>query len=169
MSFSINEIRTLSCKAAVGAGFPPAQSDSFGRAAVWHLAQGGAGADVLAALDDPADSPILRLHLLPDDILRARALAGPDMTLSLQPGDEALAPSYARLAGIGFATCQVTRAKNAPPRLNLRLGPDAAHLPARVEVSPEVLSTLKELAARGLVPATQGARGGAGAGDIDND
>lgn len=170
MSRSVNEIEVLARKAALGAGFPPAQADSFGRAAAQHLALGGAGQALLDALDDPANSPVLRLHLLPEDIRRAVPLTGAELALSLQAGDEAMAPAYARLAGMTVAQSTVDLSGDIP-KLRLEIDPDSnpSPLPARLDLEDEVYAALAKYAARTLVPASDASRAGAGAGDIDND
>ena len=169
MSRSVNEIEVLARKAASGAGFPPAQADSFGRAAAWHLALDGDSGALTEALADRNDSPVLRLHLLPEDIRRALDLSGPDVVLSLQTGDEALAPAYARLAGVTILTCEVLE-QGSIPRLHLSTTDGANRsLPGRLTLDMETYRTLADLAARTLVPASDASRAGAGAGDIDND
>lgn len=169
MMRSVNEVEVLARKAALGAGFPPAQAESFGRAAAHHLALEGDPEALTRALD-AAGGPILRLHLLPEDIRRALPLAGPDMVLSLQPGDAALAPAYARLCGHAIAGCHVVEEAGIP-RLHLSIAPDAlaSSLPARLTLQGDVYDALAASAARTLVPASDASRSGAGAGDIDND
>jgi hypothetical protein len=173
MSFSTNEIASLAQKAARGAGFPPAQSEHFGRAAVHHLGAEGPIEALIEALADPADSPILRLPLLMEDVLRALPLAGPQITLTLQQGDAALVQSYARLLPIHLTHCTVLTDEDRHPRLVLT----ADHtrrgkrpLPLRIKAPPALVATLSQLASRTYVPASPVSRTtGAGAGNIDND
>lgn len=173
MSYSINEIQTLAQKAARGAGFPPAQAESFGRAAVVHLATGGAAQPLLDALRNPNDSPVIRLPLLMDDVLRAARVLGEGITLSLQAGDGDLAPSYTRMLPIEVRDIHVEHVPDAPARLHVRA--DARiratpKLPARIMVPAELIEKLTDLAARTYVPATDASRqSGAGAGLNDND
>lgn len=173
MSYSANEIAALAQRAARGAGFPPHQAQVFGAAAVQFLAGGGEPQVLLDALSDPGDSPILRLPLLVEDIRRAVDLAGPRITLTLQSGDEALAPAYARLAGLHIAHAELGQSEDGLPRLLLETDPDrdgAATLPPRIAVEPPLVDRLSSLAARTYVPASDSSRSaGAGAGDIDND
>lgn len=173
MSYSANEVSSLAQKAARGAGFPPGQAETFGRAAARHLASGGEADALTRALADPADSPILRLPLLLDDILRALEATGPTITLTLQPGDEALAESYARLLPLRYTRCTVTREDDGLPRLTLTADPGAAErplLPPRIPAPADLVDALGLLAAQTYVPASDASRSaGAGAGDIDND
>ncbi|WP_300435971.1 hypothetical protein [uncultured Mameliella sp.] len=173
MSYSANEIAALAQKAARGAGFPPQQAQVFGAATVQFLAGGGEAQALLDALADPADSPILRLPLLVEDIQRAVGLAGPQITLTLQPGDEALAPAYARLAAVPITRTEVGQSEDGLPQLCLETDPNrdrAAPLPPRIEASAPLVDHLSILAARTYVPASDSSRSaGAGAGDIDND
>ncbi|SNT00032.1 DUF3726 domain-containing protein [Antarctobacter heliothermus] len=173
MSFSANEIASLAQKAARGAGFPPRQAEVFGAATVHHLAGGGAPTALLHALADPTDSPILRLPLLAEDILRALTLSGPEITLTLQPGDEALALAYTALMHIHIERAAVDQPEGAPPRLVLCADLDTssrARLPARIDAPADLIEHLSGLAAKTHVAATGESRdAGAGAGNIDND
>ena len=173
MTRSVNEIESLARKAATGAGFPPAQAESFGRAAVLHLASGGAAEALTDALGDPADSPILRLPLLVEDLWRALALAGPEVALSLQPGDESLAPAYARLLPVALRAVRVVRQPDGPARIEITAIPDKRHrpdLPARIEAPDALVERLTRLAERTYGSATENSRtSGAGAGNIDTD
>ncbi len=173
MSYSANEISALARKAAVGAGFPHGQADQFGQAVAVHLGAGRAPEAVLAALDDPEDSPILRLPLLMDDVLRAVALTGSDVSLTLHPGDDALALAYARLLPVRLVECRVEQRDGAQPRLAVLADPETPSrpaLPPRIAVPDALHARLGTLAARTYVPASAGSRqAGAGAGDIDND
>src|SRR6056297_3046447 len=173
MSYSANEIMTLAQKAARGAGFPPAQAVLFGRATVQHLATGGEIGALTGALASQTNSPILRLPLVMQDILRALPPAGPEITLTLHPDDVALAESYARLLPLRLKACTVTRQAGHPPRLSIT-GSIAqrtrATLPARIEAPEPLIESLSRLAAETYVPASAASRSvGAGAGDIDND
>ncbi|MDD9729832.1 hypothetical protein PVW46_07920 [Mameliella sp. AT18] len=173
MSYSANEIATLAQKAARGAGFPPHQAQVFGAATVEFLASGGEAQALLDALSDPDDSPILRLPLLVEDIQRAVDLAGPEITLTLQPGDEALAPAYARLTALHITRAELGQSEDGLPRLCLDTAPvqgAAPTLPPRIAADPALIDRLSTLAALTYVPATDSSRSaGAGAGDIDND
>lgn len=172
MSYSANEIAGLSQKAARGAGFPPGQAEIFGRAAAVHLGSGGAPEALTAALARPGDSPILRLPLMMDDILRGLALAGPTITLTLQKGDEALAPAYARLLQIRLSECRIAAKGDGLPQISLTGDPSTRQklaLPPRISASTELIDKLTRLAAATYVPASAASRAGAGAGNIDND
>jgi hypothetical protein len=173
MSYSVNEIANLAQKAARGAGFPPAQADLFGRAAAQHLGAGGAPGDLTEALADPADSPILRLPLLLDDIQRVLPLAGPDLILSLQPGDTGLVKSYVCLLPLRLSACEVMQNADGPPRVSLSIAPGrrtTQSAPLRIEAPWSIVDMLNKLAAETYVPATDDSRAaGAGAGNIDND
>ena len=173
MTRSANEIEALARKAATGAGFPPAQAEIFGRAAVLHLARGDDAEALTDALRDSADSPILRLPLVVEDLARAIAMAGPTVSLTLQRGDEALAPAYARLLPMALRAVCVTPQPDGPARLEIEA--DTARraspgLPPRIEAPDALMRRLGELAARTHVPASEASRrAGAGAGNIDND
>lgn len=170
---SANEVAGLAQKAATGAGFPPSQAETFGRAVAVHLGAGRAALAVSTALDDPLDSPVLRLPLLMDDVLRAVALTGGEIALTLHPGDEALALAYARLLPMRLVTCQVTSCEGASSRLVIEGDPSVPAkpvLPPRIALPAELQTFLEGLAARTYVPATEASRtAGAGAGNIDND
>ncbi|MDA7426184.1 hypothetical protein [Thalassococcus lentus] len=174
MTHSATEIAALAQKAARGAGFPAAQAEHFGRVAALHLGAGRDEAALLDALQDPSDSAILRLPLLMDDVLRAVALAGKDVSLSLHPGDEHLVLSYARWLPMRLTACAV-RPETDSHQARLELSADPAvparpALPARISASPDLMETMGALAAKTYVPATEASRSaGAGAGDIDND
>ncbi len=172
MSFSANELASLAHKAAVGAGFPPSQAETFGRAATLYLGDGHGAEALVGVLDDAADSPVLRLPLLMDDILRAIALLGPEVTLSLHPGDVDLASSYARLLPLQITSLDVDIPEEGQPRMHLVTDParPTQHpLPPRITAPEPLVSTWQDLAARTYVPATAASRAGAGAGNIDND
>ena len=170
---SANEVSGLAQKAARGAGFPPAQAETFGRAVAVHLGAGRAAGPVQAALANPDDSAILRLPLLLDDVLRAMALTGGEVALPLHPGDEALALSYARLLPLRLSDCRVEHREEAQSRLVLSGDPDVPArpaLPPRIDIPEDLRVFLSDLAARTYVPASEASRmAGAGAGNIDND
>lgn len=170
---SANEVSGLAQKAAMGAGFPPAQAEAFGRAVAIHLGAGREPAVVLAALKDAADSPILRLPLLLDDILRAIELTGSEVALTLHPGDEALAMAYARLLPMRLVSCRVETREDAQSRLAVEGDPSTpgrAALPPRIEMPDDLREELASRAALTYVPASEASRSaGAGAGNIDND
>ena len=90
MSLSANEIQALATKAARGAGFPPGQAESYGRATVMHLVAGRDPQPLHDALAQVDNSPILRLPLLVDDILAACAAVKGPAELTLNPDDSAL-------------------------------------------------------------------------------
>lgn len=173
MTWSANEISALSQKAARGAGFAPAQAEVFGRAAAVHLGTGGPAEALTEALRTPSNSPILRLPRLMDDILRGLTLAGPTISLTLHPGDAALAPAYARLSQIQLTDCRVTRAEDGPPKITVTADPAIrarVTLPPRIFAPTWLIGALTRLAAATYVPASeQSRRAGAGAGNIDND
>lgn len=173
MSFSANEVAGLAQKAARGAGFPPRQADLFGQATVFHLALGGAAAVLEQALADPGNSPILRLPLLTEDVLRALTVTGPEVTLTLQPGDEALVPAYVQLLPVRIERTDVVTIPEDLPRLVVRADlnqPALPDLPARIDVPLPLLDTFRRLGERTLVPPSSESRNaGAGAGNIDND
>lgn len=173
MSFSANELGGLAQKAARGAGFPPRQAELFGAAAVLHLASGGDAGALEQALADPQDSPILRLPLLTEDILRALTLTGPEVTLTLQPGDEALALSYTQLLHVCVERAEIEQAPDGLPRLTVRADLNTAarpDLPARIDAPEDLVAWLGQLAAETFVPPSEASRSaGAGAGNIDND
>ncbi|MDU8911813.1 hypothetical protein [Aestuariicoccus sp. MJ-SS9] len=173
MSYSVTEIQTLAQKAARGAGFPPSQAEAFGRAAALHLAEGGAPEVLLAGLATPGDSPILRLPLLMDDILRAREALGNEVTLSLHGDDGQLAPVYARALPLGLRGIDIEEIAGEPSKLHITLDPEArtpCKLPPRVDAPQALIDRLNDLAARTYVPATEESRlKGAGAGLTDND
>ena len=173
MSYSATEVIALAQKAARGAGFPPRQAEAFGQAAAIHL---GADRPVQAlrdALADPADSPILRLPLLMDDVLRAAASLPEPIELSLQTGDEALAPAYIRTLPIRVLSCQVVPGDEGPARLVIEADPATPAkpaLPARITLPDDLAQDLSTLAQKTYVPATEASRmTGAGAGLTDND
>lgn len=173
MKCSANEISSLAQKAAMGAGFPPGQAEQFGRAVSVHLGAGRAAGPLREALEDVADSPILRLPLLMDDVLRAVALTGSEVSLTLHPGDEALALAYARLLPMRLVDCRVVPRDAAQARLELQADTETSArpaLPARIDMPDDLYTFLNALAARTYVPASAASRAaGAGAGNIDND
>lgn len=173
MTRSANEIEGLARKAALGAGFPAGQAEAFGRAAVLHLAEGGDAQALSDALADPSDSPILRLPLLVEDMLRALMLAGPEIDLTLQPGDERLAPAYARLMPVDLKRIEVATPEEGPARIEIVADPARLvkpQLPPRIAAPDALIRELTRLASRTLVPASEASRAaGAGAGNIDND
>ncbi|WGW03686.1 hypothetical protein [Tropicibacter oceani] len=175
MTRSANEIMGLAQKAASGAGFPPEQAARFGQAAVAYLAAGQPPDALLTALRDPADSPLLRLPLLMDDVLRALSLTGPEVELTLHPGDEALATAYARLLPLRMTACTVVEADGEAGQARLRVAADTdtparLRFPPRIEAPQSLIEALGQLAARTYVPASEASRlAGAGAGNIDND
>ncbi|MFZ7090335.1 hypothetical protein [Primorskyibacter sp. 2E233] len=173
MSRSANEIMGLAQKAARGAGFPPQQAERFGRAAAAHLAANRNPEDLVQALRDPADSPVLRLPLLMDDVLRALSLTGPNVDLTLHPEDVSLASAYARLLPIRVTDCTIVQDEDRQPRLHVSADlqtPGKTSFPARIEAPEDLIAQLSRLAAKTYVPASEASRSaGAGAGDIDND
>lgn len=120
---STQSIVDLAVRAASGAGFSATQADQFGHATAFFLAQGGAYQELRDALRDTGDSPVLRLPLLLDYIQRAISLAGPDVELTLHPGDETLAPAYACLLPMQLIECRVIRPEIGQSRLALRTNP----------------------------------------------
>ncbi len=150
------EIAALAERAARGAGFPPAQSAQFGRAAALHLASGGDSAALSDALATARKGPVLRLALLQDDLARAMTAAGPDIVLSIEPDDVALAPAYVALFPRDVSVVEIV--KGSPPRparLHLRFGSDAVARPARLSratVPEKLWQSFKALAARMDVP-----------------
>ena len=173
MSFSATEVMALAQKAARGAGFPPAQAEAFGRAAVIHLGADRPGDALRAALADPKDSPILRLPLLMDDVFRAAASLPEPIELSLQTGDEALAPAYIRTLPIRIVSCKVQPGTDGPARLVIEADPSTPakpSLPPRIALPDDLAAELSALAQKTYVPATEESRRkGAGAGLTDND
>ncbi|WP_136440054.1 DUF3726 domain-containing protein [Pacificoceanicola onchidii] len=173
MSRSANEIMTLAQKAARGAGFPPHQADRFGRAAAVHLASGHGTEALRRALTDAKDSPILRLPLLMDDMLRAMDQLGGDVELTLHPGDEPLAPAYARLLPIRVKECSVLEPEDRQNRLRVVLDPmmpGKPSFPPRIHAPDAFIEELSALAEKTFVPESAASRSaGAGAGEIDND
>ncbi|WP_417210773.1 hypothetical protein [Antarctobacter sp.] len=173
MSFSANEIAGLAQKAARGAGFPPRQAELFGAAAVHHLAGGGPPAALDRALANATDSPVLRLPLLIEDVLRALTLTGPEVTLTLQPGDEALALAYTGLINIQVDWARIDQSEDGLPRLTLCARSDTParpRLPARIDVPAELVAHFGQLASETYVASSGASRdAGAGAGNIDND
>lgn len=171
MTHSATEVQALATRAARGAGFPPAQAELFGRACVQHLALDGDAAPLIDALANPADSPILRLPLLLDDVLAAAALTDP-VELTLQNGDAALAPSYASLLPVAVLDTAIVRhLEQKRLRITLDLAtPSRPVLPPRIKVPAQLLVALERLAKNTYVPATDASRrAGAGAGLNDND
>lgn len=173
VSRSVNEIMTMAQKAARGAGFPPHQADRFGRAAAVHLAAGRGPEDLSRALANSEDSPILRLPLLMDDMLRAIDRLGEDVELTLHPGDEPLAPAYAGLLPIRVKECGVLELEDSQNRLRVVADPNMPGKPAfppRIHAPDAFIAELAALAEKTLVPESEASRAaGAGAGDIDND
>ena len=172
MTLSANEVQSLAAKAAKGAGFPPGQAESFGRAAVLHLADGRDARALSAALKDPHDSPILRLALLGDDILAACTAMKGSAELTLNPDDAELALAYARLVPVRLKDCELTLRDDQPRlRVDADLGtPCRAKLPPRIDMPDALQAELQELARKTYVPATEASRRrGAGAGLTDND
>lgn len=172
MTHSANEVMKLAERAARGAGFPPAQAESFGQAAVVHLGAGRDADALLKALADAQDSPVLRLALLPEDILRAVRLMGARIALTLHPGDETLAMAYARLVPHRLVSLRIDHPDDGQPRLHVEVDLSTAatpSLPPRIDVEQDVMARLAVLARRTYVPASETSRAAAGAGNIDND
>lgn len=164
MTHSMNEFAGLAAQAAAGAGATTAQAGAFGAAAARHLAAGRDAAELRAALSALPGGPI---RALPDWLAQTvEAAGGAQVTLSLPAGPAAgLARSYAE-------TC-VWRchAGAGPGELGLDLGqPAAPASPARLSPPPDLLTAMRSLAARRLVPESARSRAaGAGAGLIDSD
>ncbi|WP_323771522.1 hypothetical protein [Antarctobacter sp.] len=173
MSFSANEIAGLAQKAARGAGFPPRQAELFGAATVHHLSEGGSPEVLERALTDATDSPVLRLPLLIEDVQRALTLTGPEVTLTLQPGDEALVLAYAALLNCHIERAKVDQSEDGLPRLTVCAHidtPSRPRLPARIDAPAELIDHFGRLASETYVPSSGTSRdAGAGAGNIDND
>lgn len=172
MSLSANEIQALATKAARGAGFPPGQAESYGRATVMHLVAGRDPQPLRDALAQVDNSPILRLPLLVDDILAACAAVKGPAELTLNPADSALAPSYAELAPVRLRDCTlITTGEQPRLRVDAELDtPWRPKLPPRLDLPARLRATLNELAQNTYVPASEASRlRGAGAGLSDND
>jgi hypothetical protein len=157
---SANEIEGLAARAARGAGAGVAQAAHFGRAAAMHLARGGAGADLLAALDALPGGPVNAVPLA--------LLAGEGEVRIATGGHDALAESY--LAALPFAA-QVTGRDAGGLRAHLsRADRRAVSLPARIALDACTQGALSAFAARTYVPQSETSRlSGAGAGLTDND
>ncbi len=148
MKPSASDLQTLSTRAARGAGFTPAHAARFGRAAVHHMADGRDHAALLDALRDPGNSPILRLPLLLEDLLKACTALSGTAELTLLGSDVALAPSYARLLPVHLSECEVVK-RGAQRRL--RISTDGKPQPTTVlpepgEVPQPLIDRLKRLA-----------------------
>lgn len=170
MTGSQNEIATLFRKAAIGAGFPPAQAARFGKAAVRHLGGGGQPGPLMDALATPADSAILRLPLIADDVLRAKAVLDGEIALSINIGDAALVRAYVEAIPLGLAGFALEDGDDTA-RVILTPGADGPPpLPERIELDDATLTALRDLGRRTEVPASDASRlSGAGAGLTDND
>ncbi len=138
MTETAAHIRELAALAARGAGFEPHDAELFGKAVLWHLADGGDPNAVIRALADPEDSPIVRLPLVLADLQRASSAVSGPVELTLNPDDTDLALSYARLGP--HAGAEVVRLPSSPPRLRLEPSsaaepplPDSAELPERLD------------------------------------
>ena len=137
MTETAAHIRELATLAARGVGFATRDAEVFGKAVLWHLADGGDPDAVIRALSDPEDSPIVRLPLVLADLQRAfGAVSGP-IELTLNADDTELALSYARL--VPHAHAAVVGEPSSPPRLRLEPStatepplPDRAKLPNRL-------------------------------------
>ena len=163
MKASINEVMTLTAKAARGAGAPPAQATAFGRAAVYHLAASRQEDDLTSALEALPEGPIIAVPL---EFIALAAHQPPTAILHSKASPELL-HSYAQ----------------AQP-LTTVLALDGAHLRAsvdpqtpaarpcvlRIALSDALAQLLNRYAARTLVPESDASRiSGAGAGLTDND
>ena len=135
-------------RAALAAGFPVEASRCFARATLLHLADNGPAASLIEALADPADSPVLRLPLLLQDILRvAKAMPGP-LELSVQPADTALAPAYIGLLPVLVDRVDVVPVPEGPSRVCLSLDlsrPGSRNPPGVIEVPAPVLDRFRRL------------------------
>ncbi|MFZ5962451.1 DUF3726 domain-containing protein [Thalassococcus sp. BH17M4-6] len=172
MKLSANEIQGLATKAARGAGFPPGQSETFGRATVVHLAAARDAKAISSALQNAGNSPILRLSLLVDDILLACAAMKGEAEITLHPHDAPMALSYARLTPVRLTDCALIDRDDQPRlRVSADLGtPSRPSLPPRIDMPERLHDELSTLAAKTYVPATAASRlRGAGAGLRDND
>ncbi|MCC1491951.1 hypothetical protein [Cognatishimia sp. F0-27] len=159
----------LSERAARGAGFPPAQAALFGRAVVMHMAHGGPEDALLEALATPKDSPILRLPLVLDDLMRILSQMPEGGALTLLGRDTRLALAYARLAPVTLSLDIATRADGTHSLVFAPGDTPADPPPAGLDPSADLVRALSKLASKTYVPASVGGRHGAGAGNIDND
>jgi hypothetical protein len=157
---SANEIEGLAARAARGAGAGVAQAAHFGRAAAMHLARGGAGADLLSALDALPGGPVNAVPL-------ALLAAGGEVRIDTG-GQEALAESY--LAALPFAARVIGRGAGWLDAHLSRGDRRAVSLPARIALDADTQGALAAFAARTYVPQSESSRlSGAGAGLTDND
>lgn len=166
MNASWNEIAALAGKAARGAGAPPAQAASFGRAAASHLAQTRPESEIKTALDMLPQGPILSLPTALHSILASRKDGTAEGVI-----DAALTPKLAQ----SYVECLPVAAtqKRAGDQIILRLDLDAPtpdRSAPRVNLSLDLYYMMQELAARTYVPDSAASRAsGAGAGLTDND
>ena len=161
MILSANELSATCQKAARGAGFPMAQTQSFATAALRHIGVERPEDEIAKALIHNDDSPILTLPVLLDHaLIKGRATLQGGLTPDLALSYAETSPWKMQIIRAGRAihlTCDGHRADRIP-------------LPERLTISDTLWAHLQRLAAKTYVPATEASRlSGAGAGLSDND
>ena len=125
-----------------------------------HLARGGAGGDLLAALDALPGGPVNDMPLA--------LLAAPDAVRIATGGHDALTESY--LAALPFVARVTGRGAGWLDAYLSRGDRRAVSLPARIALDADTQGALAAFAARTYVPQSETSRlSGAGAGLTDND
>ena len=166
MNASWNEVAALATKAACGAGAPPAQATSFGRACACHLAQKRPEDQITSALGQLPDGPVIDLPLA----LHAMLAAHQDgQARGKIPAFEYAALLHSYLECLPVAARVQTRSDLAHVTLDINTPAPRIAVP-RVILSRDLYFEMQTLAARTFVPETEASRlSGAGAGLTDND
>ncbi len=166
MMCSANEVATLAAKAARGAGAPPAQAATFGKAALSHLGAGCAPGDIAAALEALPGGPILDLPLRLARLLEQN---------TADTAEHVIPPGPFAALELSYCYAQPFAAKGRTVDKDIHLTM-FLHQPAqprpmpRVEIPDELVVFMQSLAAKTLVPDSATSREkGAGGGPTDND
>jgi len=186
MICSINEIRAVLRKAAMGSGFPAGLADAIAAAGVWLCAHGrdGLGA-VLAAVDGGYEAEVAverdgatvtfagaRVGRCGPSAFELIAAGDADEVIIEDPDSPTLLEGMAGVASTRTATFVTTPTVDGRFTVVCAAVGEASPFAIRtvVAVDEEQFATASALAARILVPATDESRlSGAGAGLTDND
>ncbi|MGY9046584.1 MAG: hypothetical protein ACKVKF_05840, partial [Rhodobacterales bacterium] len=141
----------LATRAARARGFEKPQAETFGRAAVRHVAEGRNCEALLSALRDPDDSPILRLPLMLRDLLAACAVLDGTVEMTLNQKDADLAKSYAQLLPVHLDEFEVVHRADLR-RLRIvadTTRPASAEMP-QVSAPDALIESLRRMATRSM-------------------
>lgn len=156
---SWTELQSLAVRAASGASVPAAQALAFGAMLPRHLADGGAEAPLLAALDTP--EVIVALAQRVEQMIEAASLSA--HTVRVQEADAG--QRAVLISWLASLPCQVALT-NTQNDIHARLSlsePSTRTRPARLEITETLFDRMQVLAARTYVPDSAASRaGGAG-------